>query len=67
MEFSWAVWSVWATYYFSIFSNFLKEQIVILVIISTLKTSLSFYFATLVLLFPSFKKDEIANSFSETI
>ena len=67
MEFSWAVWSVWATYYFSIFSNFLKEQIVILVIISTLKTSLSYYFATLVLLFSSFKKDEIANSFSETI
>lgn len=67
MEFSWAVWSVWATDYFSIFINFLKEQIIILLIISTLKNSLSYYFATLVLLFPSFKKDKIANSFSETI
>ena len=57
---------MWATDYFSIFINLKKKQIVILVIISTLKNSLSYYFAALVLLFPFFKKDKIASSFSET-
>lgn len=64
MEFSLADWDVWATGYFSIFINFFKERIVILVSISTLKNSLPYRFVT-VLLFPSFKKDMFATTFYE--